>query len=90
MEYVRGVHDPWTRPPDRTLYFDVDPETGAERSGATNKFETASFLADVRERYEELAARDPERFVRIDAAQSPAAVLDDVEAALADVLPADD
>jgi dTMP kinase len=79
MEYVRGVHQPWTRPPDVTLYFDVDPETGAARSGATNKFEQAEFLSKVQANYEQLRQYDPERFVRIDATQSPEAVLDDTE-----------
>ncbi|AHG04687.1 thymidylate kinase [Halobacterium sp. DL1] len=79
MEYVRGVHQPWTRPPDATLYFDVDPETGAARAGATNKFEQAAFLRDVRANYEQLIEYAPERFVRIDATQSPEAVLEDAE-----------
>jgi len=86
MEYVRGIHQPWTRPPDLTLYFDVDPETGAARSGATNKFEQAEFLADVRENYEQLVDYDPERFVRIDANRAPEAVIEDVEDVLARVL----
>lgn len=79
MEYVRGIHQPWTRPPDATIYFDVDPETGAARAGATNKFEQAAFLRRVRDNYEQLAEYDPERFVRVDATQSPEVVLDDVE-----------
>ena len=54
MEYVRGVHEPFTRAPDATLYFDVPPETGAERAGATNKFETADYLSRVRANYERL------------------------------------
>lgn len=76
LEYVRGVHQPWTRPPDATLYFDVDPETGASRSGATNKFEQAAFLGKVRQNYERLVDAEPERFVRIDASRSPEAVID--------------
>jgi len=66
-------------PPDATLYFDVDPETGAARAGATNKFEQAAFLRDVRANYEQLIEYAPERFVRIDATQSPEAVLEDAE-----------
>ncbi|MFB6269130.1 MAG: dTMP kinase [Halobacterium sp.] len=89
MEYVRGIHQPWTRPPDVTLYFDVDPETGAARAGATNKFEQVEFLSRVRDNYEQLVEYEPERFVRIDATQSPEAVLDDVEDVL-DRLLADD
>ena len=90
MEYVRGIHQPWTRPPDLTLYFDIDPETGAARSGATNKFEQAAFLADVQQNYEQLIDYDPERFVRIDATQSPEAVIEDAEDVLGRVLHAAD
>jgi len=86
MEYLRGVHGPWTRPPDVTFYFDVDPETGAARSGATNKFEQAEFLEKVGENYERLIEMEPERFVRVDASQSPEAVLDEVEGALSELL----
>jgi dTMP kinase len=86
MEYVRGIHQPWTRPPDVTLYFDVDPETGAARAGATNKFEQVEFLREVRANYEQLLEYAPERFVRIDASQSPEAVLDDAEDVLDRVL----
>ncbi|NIB99869.1 dTMP kinase [Halobacterium sp. R2-5] len=86
MEYVRGVHQPWTRPPDLTLFFDVDPETGAARSGATNKFEQVEFLSRVRENYEQLAEYEPERFVRIDATNSPEEVLADAEDVLDRVL----
>jgi dTMP kinase len=67
LAFVQGVHQPWTRPPDATIYLDVDPETAAERSGATNKFETADYLTDVRENYRRLVASDPERFVEVDA-----------------------
>jgi dTMP kinase len=76
--YVRSIHEPFSRPPDATLYLDVDPDTAAERSGGTNKFERADYLSAVRENYERLLADDPERFVRIDATQPPQAVLDDV------------
>ena len=82
MEYVRGIHQPFTRPPDATIYFDVDPQVGAERAGATDKFETAGYLAAVQENYETLISYQPERFVRVDAEQSPEAVLDSVEEAV--------
>jgi len=82
MEYVRGVHQPFTRPPDATLYFDLDPETGAERAGATNKFEQAGYLAAVQENYERLVEMQPERFVRIDASESPEDVLAAAEDAM--------
>jgi dTMP kinase len=74
LAYVREVHAPWTRPPDLTVYLDLDPETAARRSGATNKFETADYLAAVRENYERLVEDDPDRFVRVDATRSPETV----------------
>ena len=79
MAYVKRVHEPFTRPPDATLYFDVPPTVGAERAGATNKFEAADYLESVRENYERLIEAEPERFHRIDATQSESAV---VEAAI--------
>jgi dTMP kinase len=74
ITFVQEIHEPWTRPPDATVYLDVDPETAAERSGATNKFETAEYLACVREHYERLLAAEPDRFVRIDASRPEEAV----------------
>ncbi len=85
VEYVRGVHEPFTRAPDLTLYFDVPPEVGAERAGATNKFETADYLGRVQENYERLIEADPERFVRIDATRSPEAVVAAAEDAIEQV-----
>ncbi|WP_135806731.1 dTMP kinase [Halorussus marinus] len=78
LEYIRGVHKPWTRPPDATIYLDVDPETGAARSGATNKFEQAAFLSRVQDNYERLIDAEPDRFVRVDATRPPEDVLDGV------------
>jgi len=78
--FVQGIHDPWTRPPDATIYLDIDAETGADRSGATNKFETVSYLSQVREHYETLIDREPDRFVRVDATRSR----EDVQAAVLD------
>jgi dTMP kinase len=83
LEYVVGVHEPWTRTPDLTLLLDVDPETGAARSGATNKFEQREFLEAVAEAYDFLANREPDRFVRIDADRAPEDVVADAEAAVA-------
>jgi len=75
MAYVQRIHEPFTRVPDCTLYFDVPPEVGADRSGATNKFEQTDSLQRVRDNYEQLVAADPGRFVRIDATQPPETVL---------------
>ena len=86
MAFVQGIHQPWTRPPDATIYLDVDPEAAAERSGATNKFETVAALEPVRDNYERLIAAEPERFVRIDATRSEAAVQAAVLDAVEDLL----
>ena len=90
MEYVRGIHSAFTRPPDATLYFDVDPRTGAERAGVTNKLERAGYLAEVQSNYERLVSAEPDRFVRIDATRSPEEVIDAAEAALERLLEAGD
>ncbi|UPM41695.1 dTMP kinase [Halocatena salina] len=79
MEYVRGIHQPFTRPPDATIYLDLSPQTGAQRAGASDKFEQADHLAAVQANYERLIDHEPERFVRIDANRSPEAVIDSVE-----------
>lgn len=86
MEYVRGVHSPFTRPPDLTLYFDIDPETGAKRSGATNKFEQSDYLERVRGNYERLLDAEPARFVRIDASRSPEEVIEATERVLGEAI----
>jgi dTMP kinase len=82
LEYIIGVHEPWTRKPDATIYLDVGPEEGARRSAGANKFERARFLAEVQGNYERLAAAEPDRFLRIDAARSSEDVFDAVEAGI--------
>ena len=67
LEYVASIHRPWSRPPDLTVYLEVDPETGAERSDGRNKFEAAEFLTVVAANYDRLIEAEPDRFVRIDA-----------------------
>ena len=86
MEYIRGIHEPFTRMPDLTLYLDIDPETAAERAGATNKMEHADFLAGVRANYERLIDAEPDRFVRIDATRPPEEVVAAAEETLARVV----
>lgn len=86
LAFVQSVHEPWTRPPDATVYLDVDPETGADRSGVTNKFEEAAFLERVRENYERLLEDEAERFVRIDASQPIATVVTEAEEAVEQVI----
>jgi dTMP kinase len=79
LAYIREIHEAFSHPPDATVYLDVDPETAAERAGATNKFERASYLERVRENYERLIEEDPDRFVRVDATRPLPAVREAVE-----------
>jgi dTMP kinase len=86
LSFVQSIHEPWTIPPDLTIYLDVPPETAAERSGATNKFERTETLTAVREHYERLLNAEPERFVRVDATQSSTSVERQVRDHVADAL----
>jgi len=83
MAYVQSIHEPFTRVPDLTFYLDIDPETAAERSGKTNKFEQAAYLERVHDNYEQLIASEPGRFVRVDASQSPERVAERVRTRMA-------
>ena len=78
VEYIRDVHHAFSRPPDATIYLDIDPETAVARAGATNKFEHAAYLEDVRDNYERLIDDDPDRFVRVDATRPESVVVDAV------------
>jgi dTMP kinase len=82
LEYVVGIHRAFSIDPDLTIYLDLDPETAAARAGTTNKFERAAYLSRVRDNYERLIERDPNRFVRVDATQPPEIVLDRIESVL--------
>ncbi|WP_336024739.1 dTMP kinase [Halobellus salinisoli] len=86
LTYIQEIHEAFTHPPDATIYLDVDPETAAERAGATNKFERAAYLEQVRENYERLIDADPDRFVRVDAGQPLEDVLAEVKSAVEDIL----
>ena len=85
MEYIRGIHSAFSRPPDATIYLDLDAGTAAERSGRTNKFEQDGYLATVRENYERLIDAEPGRFHRVDATQSPEEVIGHAERIVADL-----
>lgn len=89
LEYIRGVHGAFSRPPDATVYLDLDARTAAERSGRTDKFERDGYLTSVRANYERLIDAEPDRFVRVDASRSPEAVVDRVETVLAELLAED-
>ncbi|WP_418281081.1 dTMP kinase [Halorubrum sp. DTA98] len=86
LEYIRGIHSAFSRPPDATIYLDLDARTAAERSGRTNKFEQDGYLASVQANYERLIDAEPGRFVRVDATRPPEDVIRRVEDVVADLL----
>ena len=86
LEYVRGVHDAFSRPPDATIYLDIEPGTAVKRSGRTDKFERDSYLAAVHANYERLIEAEPDRFVRVDATRPPEAVTERVETVISRLL----
>jgi dTMP kinase len=86
LDYVRAIHEPFTRAPDSTIYLAVDPETAAERAGSTNKLERVAYLRRVERNYERLLSEDPDRFVRVDADRPESAVVSDVVAAVGELL----
>ena len=76
------------RQPDLTVWFDLDPVIAAERLASArvpDKFESqpAHFFAAVRDAYARRAAEMPQRFARIDAAQTREAVAADVARVMA-------
>ncbi len=83
MEYIQGIHAAFSRPPDATIYLDLDPTTAAARAGRTDKFERDGYLATVRANYERLVDAEPGRFTRVDASQPPEVVVERVESAVA-------
>jgi dTMP kinase len=77
--------------PDKTLLFDAPVEILLQRAKNRNEAdrleqETVAFYQSVREHYLALAAAEPERFVVLDAAQSPDAVFAQMMDALPDQL----
>lgn len=76
LSFVESVHAPWTLYPDLTVFFDLDPETGASRTDSSDKFETISFLSGVKANYERVIDAEPDRFHRIDASVDQATVLE--------------
>jgi dTMP kinase len=78
--------------PDLTLFLDIDPTVGRERSRERAdpldrlELESDGFFARIADAYRELAAAHPERIRKIDASQPPEAVLAQARAALADLV----
>lgn len=84
----RAVRGRW---PDRVVLLDLDPAVAAARLLAgKDRIESrdAAYFARVAQGFRDLAAREPRRFVVVDASGAPELVESRVAAALADVLPA--
>ncbi|PIT71852.1 dTMP kinase [Limnohabitans sp. G3-2] len=81
---VQTLPDDHLRQPELTVWFDLDPQIAAQRLATArvpDKFESqpADFFAAVRAGYAQRHAEMPQRFARIDAAQSREAVGLDVD-----------
>lgn len=81
---VQALPDGTLRQPELTIWFDLDPAIAAARlvkARVPDKFESqpADFFAAVRAGYAQRQAEMPDRFARIDAAQSMDAVGADVD-----------
>jgi dTMP kinase len=86
---VQALPDGTLRQPELTVWFDLDPHIAAQRLASArvpDKFESqpADFFAAVRTGYTRRQAEMPERFARIDAAQSIDAVGTDVGRVVSD------
>ena len=88
---VQALPDGSFRQPDLTVWFDLDPLIAAERLASArvpDKFESqpADFFAAVRAGYARRQAEMPNRFARIDAAQTMEVVGADVSRIVSDWL----
>ena len=86
-QMVQSLPQGGLRQPDLTVWFDLDPQIAAERLASArvpDKFEAqpTAFFSAVRDGYAKRMAEAPARFARIDAAQSVAAVGEDVAAVM--------
>jgi dTMP kinase len=70
MGWLQGVHDGWTIRPDRTFLLILPVEVAISRLASNTHrehFERAEVLGKVQQEYLEIAAKEPGRFVLIDA-----------------------
>ena len=81
--HAEACDDVW---PDLTFLLELPRQAAEDRQRSQqlplDRFESAAtgFHLDVQRGFEELAAADPDRFVRIDAGRAPAAVLAEISA----------
>lgn len=87
-QWVQGKDNGAIRQPDLTIWFEVPPSVAAERlvkARDADRFEAlpVAFFERVAEGYAARAAAAPDRFIRINAHQSPSAVWQALTEALA-------
>ena len=85
VQSQKGQNGVFIRQPDLTLWFDLDPALAAERlsqARVPDKFEAQplAFFQRVAQGYAQRMREAPQRFARIDAAQTLAAVAQSVNA----------
>ncbi len=70
LQWLRQIHEGWSIRPDRTFLLVLPVEDAVARLDPAKQreyFENAGILERVQENYLDLAARDPARFVIVDA-----------------------
>ena len=69
--------------PDLTVFLDLDPTIGMGRVDQPDRLESLSmeFHIKVRNAFLDIATKEPERFVVVDASQTPAAISEQIYAA---------
>lgn len=89
MGRIQEIHKGWTIVPDLTVLFRIDPRIAVTRCGNRGnhtKFEKVEFLKKVQDNFLELADREPERFVVVDAGQELETVSRKVEQVIEEFL----
>jgi dTMP kinase len=92
MGWVQGIHKGWTIVPDLTILFTIDPAVAVSRCGVRGehtKFEKIEFLRTVQGNFLKLAEKEPQRFVIIDAGNTPEVVGNEVKDAIKNFLALD-
>lgn len=73
IERIYDMHRPWSRFPDLTILFRIDPSVAIQRCSArgnSSSFEKLALLSKVAINYDKIAEMFPHRFVIIDAEKS--------------------
>lgn len=82
ISFVENLHQPWSRFPDTTVYIDIPPHVGADRTTSGEKYETVDKLARIHDTYATLQDRHPDRFTVIDGEQPITDVVDAVTSSI--------